>query len=256
MDIQQENDGGLRELALFAGAGGGILGGKLLGWRTVCAVEWDAYARDVLVARQNDGCLPAFPIWDDVCTFDGRPWRGRIDVISGGFPCQELSTQSAVYGNDHGLDGDKSGLWKEYHRILGEILPRYAFIENSPMLVIRGLDRVLCDLASLGYHARWGVIGANACGLDHLRKRVWIVAYRDGFGLEGRNNVDKKGSWKSENGSVEGLCKMPIRYDIPAPDAFGAANGISCMVDRLRCVGNGQVPAVAALAWEVLSRSK
>jgi hypothetical protein len=81
----------MNELALFAGAGGGILGGHLLGWRTVCAVEWEAYPASVLCARQNDGILPAFPIWDDIQTFDGRPWRGIVDVVSGGFPCQDIS---------------------------------------------------------------------------------------------------------------------------------------------------------------------
>ena len=81
----------MNELALFAGAGGGILGGHLLGWRTVCAVEWEAYPASVLCARQNDGLLPSFPIWDDVQTFDGKPWRGIVDVVSGGFPCQDIS---------------------------------------------------------------------------------------------------------------------------------------------------------------------
>ena len=99
----------MNELALFAGAGGGILGGHLLGWRTVCAVELEPYAASVLVARQNDGILPPFPIWDDVCTFDGRPWRGVVDVVSGGFPCQDIS----IAGKGAGLDGERSGLWKE-----------------------------------------------------------------------------------------------------------------------------------------------
>ena len=81
----------MNELALFAGAGGGILGGHLLGWRTVCAVEIEDYPRRVLLQRQADGFLPRFPIWDDVCTFDGKPWRGKVDVISGGFPCQDIS---------------------------------------------------------------------------------------------------------------------------------------------------------------------
>jgi site-specific DNA-cytosine methylase len=85
------DDEGLRELALFAGAGGGILGGHLLGWRTVCAVEWEAYPASILVARQNDKILPPFPIWDDVQTFDGKPWQGIVDVVSGGFPCQDIS---------------------------------------------------------------------------------------------------------------------------------------------------------------------
>jgi len=82
----------MNELALFAGAGGGILGGKLLGWRTVCAVEWEQYPACVLAARQNDGLLESFPIWDDVQTFDGTAWRGIVDVISGGFPCQDISS--------------------------------------------------------------------------------------------------------------------------------------------------------------------
>ena len=86
----------MNELALFAGAGGGILGGRLLGWRTICAVEIDPYARDVLLARQNDGCLPPFPVWDDVRTFDGRPWRGVVDVVSCGFPCQDISSEGKV----------------------------------------------------------------------------------------------------------------------------------------------------------------
>ena len=76
----------MNELALFAGAGGGILGGKLLGWRTVCAVEWEPYPASVLCARQNDGILPPFPIWDDVRTFDGKPWRGIVQVVSDSSP--------------------------------------------------------------------------------------------------------------------------------------------------------------------------
>jgi DNA (cytosine-5)-methyltransferase 1 len=88
----------MNELALFAGAGGGILGGKLLGWRTVCAVEWEPYPASVLAQRQNDGILPPFPIWDDVRTFDGRPWEGRVDVVSGGFPCQDISIAGGGVG--------------------------------------------------------------------------------------------------------------------------------------------------------------
>ena len=163
MAIQQETNG-LRELALFAGAGGGILGGKLLGWRTVCAVEWDAYAASVLVARQNDGCLPPFPIWDDVQTFDGRPWRGRIDVISGGFPCQDISAA----GKGAGIDGERSGMWGHMARIVGEVRPRFVFVENSPLLVGRGLARVLGDLAQMGYDARWGIVGIGRGRLRHV----------------------------------------------------------------------------------------
>ena len=162
----------MNELALFAGAGGGILGGKLLGWRTVCAVEWEAYPASVLCARQNDRILPPFPIWDDVQTFDGKPWAGIVDVVSGGFPCQDIS----ISGSGTGLDGERSGMWREMARIIGEVRPRFAFVENSPMLVIRGLERVLADLTAMGYDSRWGVISAADVGALHKRERIWIVA--------------------------------------------------------------------------------
>ena len=174
----------MNELALFAGAGGGILGGKLLGWRTVCAVERDAFAAAILAQRQNDGCCEPFPIWSDVETFDGRPWRGIVDVVSGGFPCTDISCA----GKGAGIEGEESGLWREFARILGEVRHRYALVENSPMLTLRGLGTVLGDLAALGYDARWGVLSAadaiwleclargHRPALDHLRERIWIVA--------------------------------------------------------------------------------
>jgi len=170
----------MNELALFAGAGGGILGGKLLGWRTVCAVELADYPRRVLLARQSD-CLDPFPIWDDVSTFDGKPWRGVVDIVTGGFPCQDIS----VAGKGIGIDGARSGLWKEMARIIGEVGPRFALVENSPMLVDRGLAVVLGDLAALGYDARWGVLGAGHVGASHARERLWVVAHRH---EDGRTN--------------------------------------------------------------------
>jgi len=183
----------LNELALFAGAGGGILGGKLLGWETVCAVELDPYARAVLAARQNDKTLKAFPIWDDVCTFDGRPWRGIVDVVSGGFPCQDIS----IAGKGKGISGAKSGLWREFARIIREVRPSYVFVENSPMLALRGLGDVLRDLALSGYNARWGVLGAHDVGAPHKRDRIWIVAHSKGLRYwEGRaagNLFEKNG---------------------------------------------------------------
>lgn len=163
----------MRELALFAGAGGGILGGKMLGWRTVCAVEIERYPRNVLLQRQRDEILEPFPIWDDVRTFDGRPWRGKVDVISGGFPCQDISSAGKGLGIER---GERSGLWREYARIIREVRPRYCFVENSPMLASRGLGIVLGDLAALGYDAAWKVLSAGDCGAPHERARMWIVA--------------------------------------------------------------------------------
>ncbi|MDV7446139.1 DNA cytosine methyltransferase [Acinetobacter baumannii] len=160
-------------MALFAGAGGGILGSHLLGWNTICAVERDAYASQVLAQRQNDGFLKPFPIWSDITTFDGKPWKGIVDVISGGFPCQDISSA----GKGAGIDGERSGLWAEMARIIGEVRPSYVFVENSPLLISRGLTRVISDLAQMGYDAQWARLSASNFGAPHIRDRVWIVAY-------------------------------------------------------------------------------
>lgn len=162
----------LRTMHLFAGAGGGILADLLLGHQPVCAVEINEYCQQVLSARQKDGCLPWFPIFADVQQFNGYPWRGIIDVVSGGFPCQDIS----VAGKGLGLAGERSGLWSEMFRIIREVGPKYVFVENSPMLTSRGINIVLGDLASVGFDARWGVLGAAHVGAPHLRERIWIVA--------------------------------------------------------------------------------
>lgn len=247
---------GLRELALFAGAGGGILGGRLLGWRTVCAVELDEYARDVLVARQNDGSLAPFPIWDDVTTFDGAPWRGCVDVVSGGFPCQDIS----IAGKGAGIDGERSGLWREFARIIGEVRPRFAFVENSPMLASRGLGRVLGDLAALGYDAQWGCVSASSVGACHERERIWIVAYDasmrwktwDLLGESGkrRPSLPDRGLFGA---SVHSLRRPEDFWRRNPPVFCRTGDGVARRLDRLRAIGNGQVSCVAALAWRILS---
>lgn len=282
--VQQE---GLRELALFAGAGGGILGGKLLGWRTICAVEINAFCARRLMQRQNEGHLSPFPIWDDVCTFDGRPWRGRVDVVSGGFPCQDIS----IAGKGEGIDGSRSGLWKEFARIILEVRPEFVFVENSPHLVRRGLARVLGNLASMGYNARWGIIGAENAGAPHARKRLWIVAnassLQRGLLLQQRRSqqedyevvgcgegpslahsniqqvkrLSKQGVFSAnssrhskspwDNGSMQRGKDGKVRscpYGVPL-----VANGMAAELERLRSTGNGQVPAVVRLAWRILT---
>jgi DNA (cytosine-5)-methyltransferase 1 len=276
----------MNELALFAGAGGGILGGHLLGWRTVCAVESGQYAVDVLVARQNDGLLPPFPIWDDVRTFDGRPWRGRVDVVSGGFPCQDIS----LAGNGAGIDGPRSGLWQHMARIIGDVRPRFAFVENSPALAARGLGRVLGDLHECGYDAEWCVLGAAEVGAPHLRKRIWILAHANSKRSDtrpgdaraaGRDqpghcrdvaDADRKRLARDRSPEYSGIegprrnqsndcgarpgrdpCPA-VRYWPTEPDVGRVAHGVAARVDRLRALGNGQVPRVAAAAFELLRR--
>ena len=274
----------MNELALFAGAGGGILGGHLLGWRTVCAVEWEAYPASVLLARQNDGSLPPFPIWDDVCTFDGRPWSGIIDVVSGGFPCQDIS----IAGNGDGLDGERSGMWREMARIIGEVRPRFAFVENSPMLVTRGLERVLADLTAMGYDSRWGVVSAADIGANHQRGRIWIVGKNTNpqcLGREKRPNEQGTHGNRKTSGQSSHLrqtqphqmgdtqragfssCVMGQGQEQPWRASIGSAqwweieppmdrvvDGMADRVDRLKAIGNGQVPLCAASAWRLLTK--
>lgn len=272
----------LRELHLFAGAGGGILGGILCGHRPVCAVEIEPYCRQVLLQSQRDGILPKFPIWDDVRTFDGTPWRGQVDVICGGFPCQDISSA----GKGEGITGERSGLWKEFSRIIGEVRPRFVFVENSPRLVSLGLGVVLGDLAELGYDAEWGVVSAENTGAPHQRKRIWILAYaqemqRNGCGnnsgeFMGREQISefRNCSWPQDVADPnEAQCKggeLPIRKatkyahimqpgrwgrdpaTIPDSGVVRVADELADGVDRLSAIGNGQVPIVAATAWQIL----
>ncbi|WP_420889292.1 DNA cytosine methyltransferase [Cupriavidus gilardii] len=302
---------GLNELHLFAGAGGGILAGQLLGRRCVCAVEREPYAQAVLVARQNDGTFPPFPIWNDVRTFDGRPWSGIVDVVAGGFPCQDISAA----GGGAGIDGERSGLWSEMARIIREVRPRKVELENSPMLTSRGLGRVLGDLAEMGFDAEWGVISAADTGAPHLRERIWIVAYAN---LRQRSGTDEtiRAGWDAANSSDPALANTdrlwklqpqggelnewgwagnrgedvayavrerereqrivagstdpqgreepierpdrPCGYGVrrwPAEPGVGrVVNGMANRAHRIKALGNGQVPRVAATAWQLLGR--
>lgn len=244
----------MNELALFAGAGGGILGGKMLGWKTVCAVEYEEYARNVLISRQNDGSLPPFPIWDDVRTFDGRPWRGVVDVVSGGFPCQDISSA----GKGAGIEGERSGLWTEMARIISEVQPKFVWVENSPLLVSRGLALVLCDLARMGYDARWGVIGADNAGLPHYRKRCWVCAYvpnHKGEHAQKQNMVrQKKAIWEPRGTSSDVSRVQASSWTESEPAMVGTFDGMADRVGRVRAIGNGQVPQAMKLAWEILSQ--
>jgi DNA (cytosine-5)-methyltransferase 1 len=244
----------MNELALFAGAGGGILGGHLLGWRTVCAVEIEDYPRRVLLARQRDGLLPRFPIWDDITTFDGYPWSGRVDVVSGGFPCQDISAA----GKGAGISGSRSGLWAEMARVIGEVQPRFVFVENSPVLTSRGLDVVLGDLATLGYDARWGVLGACHAGGNIQRKRIWILAKPRMSGQQTRHSAAQGRTdpplEKEPRRSGRECIRTRVREWIETESGVcGVAYGMADRVDRLNAIGNGQVPAVARLAWRILT---
>ncbi|WP_407198995.1 DNA cytosine methyltransferase [Citrobacter portucalensis] len=245
----------MNELALFAGAGGGILGGHLLGWRTVCAVERDAYAAQVLAQRQNDGILRPFPIWSDVCSFDGKQWRGIVDVVSGGFPCQDISGA----GKGAGIDGSRSGLWRQMARIIGEVRPRFVFVENSPLLVGRGLAMVISDLAKMGFDSEWCCLSASDLGAPHQRDRIWITAHTKGEHGKSRDSMVQSENWGAPSQSG-GLVSMEAfagwrggnAWPEHLPKLRRVADDVAFGVDRIKALGNGQVPRVAAAAFSLL----
>ena len=239
----------MNELALFSGSGGGILAGNLLGWRTVCAVESHRYAASVLARRQNEGHLEPFPIWDDVCTFDGRPWKGIVDVISGGFPCQDIS----IAGRGEGIEGAQSGLWVEMARIISEVRPKYIFVENTPVLTSRGIGRILGDMATMGYNAEWGVLGAHSLGAPHKRDRIWIVGKDErskDIQIPHTNSLGPKAQKKEVQ--PRGEIFVPRGWWEPEPGICRVANGMARRMDRLRTIGNGQVPIVASTIFKTL----
>lgn len=218
----------MNELALFAGAGGGLLASHLLGWRTVCAVEYNENARRVLCARQNDGSLQPFPIWGDVRTFDGREWEGIVDVVSGGFPCQAFSTAAAGRNN-------ADDLWPEMRRIISDAAPRFVYAENvSPKAINAAAD----DLESMGYKTSALSLSAQDVGADHIRARHWVLAYAD----------DPRELLRGINAEVAGMQGLQASIWNSYPGESGMADGLASRMDRIRATGNGQVPIVAASA--------
>ena len=176
-----------RVLDLFSGYGGFALGLRLAGLdaTTVCYVEWDKYCQKVIQQRQRDGLLDDAPIWDDIKSFDGRPWRGCVDLLVAGFPCQPHS----VAGKRAGADDDRN-LWPDTLRIISEVGPGIVLLENVPGILVSDGGRppyggtVVGELASIGYDAEWRIVSASEAGAPHLRKRWWLVSHTDGSSRE------------------------------------------------------------------------
>ena len=254
--------------SLFAGIGGFDLGLERAGMRCEWQVEIDPYARAVLAKH-----WPDVRRWEDVRTFPPPEGKWGVDVICGGFPCQDIS----VAGKGAGLAGARSGLWYEFARIIGELRPRYVIVENVAALLSRGADVVLGTLASLGYDAEWHVIPASAVGAPHRRERLWIVAWdalcRRGARLGSVRAIQKgacsdtdrvradvsHADHESEPGSpVDDVARRGLPelagghgWWSVEPDVGRVAHGVPARVDRLRCLGNAVVPQIV----EVIGRA-
>ena len=257
----------MKVLDLFSGIGGFSLGLERAGMTTVAFCEIDKKAQQVL--RKH---WPNVPIFEDVCTLTKELLDERgitIDVICGGFPCQDIS----LAGKGAGIEGERSGLWTEYARIISELRPKFVIVENVSALLSRGLDRVLGDLAEIGYDAEWHCIPASAVGAPHRRDRIWIVAYPNANSIHGRSKsqfpdnsggekiCDEFGGLRSNVADAlrEGLerqwqiaCGASAEHEnvgnacwwAVEPDVGRVAHGVPARVDRLRQLGNAVIPQI------------
>lgn len=266
--------GKLNGLDLFSGIGGLSL--ALSPWtRTIAYCENDRYAQAVLLSRMQKRELEIAPIWDDVRTIRGE-MLPPIDIIYGGFPCQDIS----VAGNGVGMGGERSGLFYEIVRLSKEIKPAFVFLENVSAIRTRGLDRVIWELSELGYDCRWDVISAAEVRAPHIRDRWFLLAHavrergriqqRGWSGTERKNPADslydgKKKPLANTNGSgpqvIQRQSTEQTRLGVTSrddwwsiePDVGRVANGVPLRVDRLRGLGNAVVPLQAREAFMRLS---
>jgi len=258
----------LNGLDLFAGIGGISL--ALKPWvRTICYVEINPYCQAVLRTRIRAGDIDDADIWDDIRSFDPRPWANEVDIVTGGFPCQDIS----VAGKGAGLAGKRSGLFWQIIRVVWVVRPAFIFIENAPAITTpqRGGSMVVRALAALGYDARWGVLGAWDMGAPHQRDRWWILAHSNGSrkpqskrGEQNQRRRTNNGGGALSHPNEPGLeirqgqpiddgeeLAAPFETDWWAvePNVGRVADGIPDRVDRLKGLGNAVVPACAREAF-------
>lgn len=243
----------LRVLDLFSGIGGFSLGlERTGGFETVAFCEIDPYCRRVLAKH-----WPGVPCHEDITRLDGAQYRGRVDVVCGGFPCQDIS--SAAARPRAGLNGARSGLWSEMRRVVGEVRPRLVLVENSADLLV--IDRgaharaIFGDLAALGFDAEWHVMGAVAVDAPHERERVWIIASDANRHSKHGGAVDAEVAEAQEFAS-DANCLAPIGAAIsrqecrPWPDepaVSRVAYGVPRQSQRRAALGNSVVPQIPEL---------
>lgn len=215
--------------SLFSGVGGIDLGLELAGMRCRWQVENDPFCLKVLEKH-----WPAVKRYGDIETLETNCLE-NVDLLAGGFPCQDVSEAGPRYGID---EGTRSGLWIEFHRIVRDLRPKFVLVENVTGLLSCGIGRVLGDLAEIGYDAEWSVVSACSVGAPHTRERVFVVAYpQEQWGKQCRRIQ------QPEVGSKEGN----VYFWTSQPEPQRVANGIPRRMDRLRCLGNAVAPQVAEL---------
>ena len=233
----------MRMLDLFSGIGGFSLAASWV-WgddlEIVGFCEIEEYCQKVLAKN-----FPLVPIYSDIRELKGEQFN-NIDLITGGFPCQDISVANQ---NGKGIEGERSGLWKEMHRLISEIRPSFCLLENVAALFYRGLSVVLADLAQIGYDAEWNIVSAQDIGAPHLRKRIWIVAHTMRPRLERHTRHEFDGNqsrrFNPRSNRSTGGPSISIGQQWAFEPAVGrVANGIPKRMDRLRGLGNAVVPQI------------
>lgn len=226
--------------SLFSGIGGFELGAEMAGIDTLWNCEIEKFQGEILKNK-----FPHAERFTDITKTTGLRY---VDIISGGFPCQDIS----VAGKREGIKGKRSGLWSEMYRIIWEVRPKYVIIENSPALTISGLEQVLCDLSKIGYNAEWQCLSGTDFGIQQSRERLYCIAYS--------NEVNGKRSMQ------ESVFRKPYlsgqytrvypgwrtRQSIPSPRFTGKSNGVPDRVDRTECIGNAVQPIIAHYLFECI----
>lgn len=232
----------LNGLDLFSGIGG--LSIALNEWvRPIAYCEIDPYCQGILLNRQFNGLLPRAPIWDDINTLQIRGNGRNIDIIYGGFPCQDIS----IAGHGKGLAGKRSSLCYHIFRIAHEIEPRWLFLENVPAITTRGGLEVVKEIAKMGYDCRWATITASSMGALHKRERWFLLAYSRRKRLcEGPEKIQSKRE-ESIGENFNELC-----WGKDQSDMVRKGNGIPNQLDRIRALGNAVVPLQAKEAFKIL----
>lgn len=246
----------MRVLDLFSGIGGFSVGLETTGMRTVAFCESDKYCQKVL--RKN---WPEVPIYDDVreLTADRLAADGiGVDVITGGFPCQDISVAGAMWLETGGIHAERSGLWFEYARLIRELRPRYAVLENVPNLLAGDggawFGTILGNLASLGYDAEWHCIPASAIGAQHHRDRVFAISYPSEQGLQGSSEARDTGSQGQERRHQLLTRRHRVSWGDweTEPDVGRVVNGLPFRAHRIRGLGNAIVPQIAMMIGEAI----
>lgn len=212
--------------------------------------EKDEYAQGILLSRMDEGSIPFAPIWNDVATLDGKKLRGLVDIIVGGFPCQDIS----VAGRGAGLEGERSGLFYEICRIARESEAPFIFLENVPAIETRGAEQVQEALASMGYASRWLHLSAAEVGANHKRERWFCLAYSMRKGLERHGLLSSPLKEKTETLGFftnEGFA-LDASWWETEPNMGRVADGITFRMDRIKALGNGVVPLQVKTAFEIL----